>query len=191
MTISLYSSCFRWLLFGWEWFRGPWLPWSLHHHCHSWARKLPMLKVVAVQNRWMLQHIWRLFPNDVSPYLSVLNKPLDIIIVCCFYFCSNVCKKGMGFWLADKSANYKKHMYAFKILTVLTLWCFFMYIISNDMISLAIWNDKLLENFLKTINCTCPIDLFNFVFFENFTHAWQHQIALEIMLLPIWSWNLS
>ena len=70
-------------------------------------------------------------------------------------------------------------MYAFKILTVLTLWCFLMYIISNDMISLAIWYNKLLENFSKTINCTCPIDLFNFVFFENFTRAWQHQIALE------------
>ena len=39
--------------------------------------------------------------------------------------------------------------------------------------------------FSKTTNCTCPTSLCNFVVFEKLTYAYWHQIALEMMLLPI------
>ena len=39
--------------------------------------------------------------------------------------------------------------------------------------------------FSKTTNCTCPMSLCNFVVFEKLTYAYWHQIALEMMLLPI------
>ena len=37
----------------------------------------------------------------------------------------------------------------------------------------------------RTTNCTRPRGSCNFVVFEKFTRAYQHQISLEIMLLPV------
>ena len=43
----------------------------------------------------------------------------------------------------------------------------------------------LCDAFSRIKSCTRPTGSLNFVVFENFTRAYLHQIAPEIMLLPI------
>ena len=86
----------------------------------------------------------------------------------------------------NMSANYSKSAHAFKISFILTFCdvfsCMLLTVIKWFLLQFGVISTC---KFSKTTNCTCPMSLCNFIVFEKLTYAYWHQIALEMMLLPI------
>ena len=70
-------------------------------------------------------------------------------------------------------------------LFVILSWC--KLLISNNMISHVISCKYIwaLVNFSKTTNCSLPMGSCNFVVFQKFTCAYEHQITLKLVFLSI------
>ena len=92
----------------------------------------------------------------------------------------------IGVQSCNMSANYSKSTDAFKISFILTFCdvfsCMLLTVIKWFLLQFGVISTC---KFSKTTNCTCPMSLCNFVVFEKLTYAYWHQIALEMMLLPI------